>query len=130
MSKKERKSEVSPRDIGVLRHLPRPFPPPLSQPLMYIEDEVACILTREDKFHLELDAVFVEYLLYKVTRWEKAFSTKANRTLRTMAGDVESSKSGLVVSEQRGNEDCAILSVSTRGGPRAVAYTDGEHVGT
>ncbi|KAJ8075901.1 hypothetical protein PM082_021533 [Marasmius tenuissimus] len=56
-------------------------------------------LRLEDKVVLKFNAIFVEHLLCKVTRWEKAFPTKANRTLRSMSEDARNSKSGVVVSK-------------------------------
>lgn len=43
------------------------------------------LLTREDKRKVCFNAIFVEYLLCKVSRWEKMFPKKAYRTLRRMA---------------------------------------------
>ncbi|KAJ8079431.1 hypothetical protein PM082_021947 [Marasmius tenuissimus] len=56
-------------------------------------------LRPEDKAILDFNAIFVEHLLCKVTRWEKAFPAKANHTLRTMAENTRNSRSEVAVSQ-------------------------------
>ncbi|KAK7037431.1 hypothetical protein VNI00_011182 [Paramarasmius palmivorus] len=54
-------------------------------------------LVKRDKDILDFNAIFVEHLLCKVTRWEKAFPSKVVNMLRHMAEQTRKGECGLVL---------------------------------